>query len=111
MNSTCHKICVGNGRFFYFNNDGKLYLCYISKRRYLVIKKSSVIFIEFTEMNRKTSDANGLCISVFSNNMVWYLGVKVNIHNDECLIYISTGKFENGTPIICNKTLYHSCYT
>ena len=38
-NSTCDKICVGNGGFFYFNDDGKLDIYYIFKRRYPVIKK------------------------------------------------------------------------
>ena len=42
--------------------------------------------------------------------MGWYLDTIGDIHNDECLIYIFTGKFENGTPIIFNKTLYHSYY-
>ena len=37
--------------------------------------------------------------------MVWYLGVIGKLHNDECLIYILTGKVENGTPIIFDKTL------
>ena len=34
LDSTCDKTCVGNGRFFYFNDDGKLDLCYILKRGY-----------------------------------------------------------------------------
>ena len=70
LDSTCDKICVGNGRFFYFNNDGKLDLCCILKRRYPVIKQnSSVISIERTEMNWKTSDVNGLYIPIFLNKM------------------------------------------
>ena len=40
--------------------------------------------------------------------MGWYLGVIGKIHNDECLIYTFTGKFENSTPITFNKKLYHS---
>ena len=36
LNLTCQKICVGNCRFFYFN-DGKLDLYYILKRGYPVI--------------------------------------------------------------------------
>ena len=61
-------------------------------------------------MNWKTSDVNGLYISIFSNNMGRYLGVIGNPHNDECLIYIFLGKVENGTPIIFNKKLYYSWY-
>ena len=38
------KNCVENGRFFYFNNDGKLGLCYILKRIYPVIKKILQLF-------------------------------------------------------------------
>ena len=34
LDSTCDKICFGNGRFYHFNYDGKLDLCYIFKRRY-----------------------------------------------------------------------------
>ena len=58
-------------------------------------------------MNWKTTDATGLFVSIFLKNMIWYLGVIGNIHNDECLIYIFTSKVENGTQIIFNKTLYH----
>ena len=36
---TCDIICVGNGRFFYFNEDGKLDIYVIVKIRYPVIKK------------------------------------------------------------------------
>ena len=32
------------------------------------------------------------------------------LHNYECLVYIFTGKNENGTPIIFNKTLYNFWY-
>ena len=31
---TCDIICVGNGRFFYFNEDGKLDIYVIVKIRY-----------------------------------------------------------------------------
>ena len=62
-------------------------------------------------MNRKTSNINGLCISILLNKMVWYLGIIGKFHNDECLIYIFTGTVKNGTPIIFDKTLYHSWYT
>ena len=43
--------------------------------------------------------------------MVWYLGVIGNIYNDEYLIYVFTGKIQNSTPIIFNKTLYNFWYT
>ena len=61
-------------------------------------------------MTWKTSDVNGLCVSIFLKNMGWYLGVIGNLDNYECLIYIFTGKYENVTPIIFNKTLYHCWY-
>ena len=111
MDSTCDKFFVGNGGFFYFNDDGKLDLYIVLKRGYSVLKKnSSGIFIEWTEMNWKTSDVNGLFISIFLNNMGWYLGVIGKLYNYECLIYIFTDKVEYGTPIIFNKTLYHYWY-
>ena len=40
FDSTCDKICVENGRFFHFKNDGKLYHYYILKRMYPVIKNN-----------------------------------------------------------------------
>ena len=43
----------------------------------------------------------------FFKNMGCYSGVKGKLHTDEYLIYVFTGKVENGTPIIFNKTLYH----
>ena len=61
-------------------------------------------------MNWKASDVNILCTSVFLKNMGWYLGVIGELHNDECLMYIFTGKVENVTPIIFDKTLYHYWY-
>ena len=63
-------------------------------------KNASVFFVEYIEMNWKISDANGLCISILFKNMGWYLGVIRNIDNDECRIYIFTGKVENDTPVI-----------
>ena len=61
-------------------------------------------------MNHKTSNINGLCTSVFLDNMGWYLGVIGKLHNYECLIYMFTEIVENFTRIIINKTLYHSWY-
>ena len=29
LDSICDQKCVGNGKFFYFNDDDKLDLCYI----------------------------------------------------------------------------------
>ena len=58
-------------------------------------------------MNCKTSYVTGLCISIFLDNMGWFLGVIENIHNDECLIYTLTGNVENGTPIIINENFIH----
>ena len=61
-------------------------------------------------MNWKTSDENGLYISIFFDNLEWFLGVIGKISNDEYLIYIFTGNVENGTPIIFNKIIYSSWY-
>ena len=68
---------------------------------------SSVLFVECTEMNWKHTDANGLCFLILLINMRWYLGFMGKLQNDECIIYIFTGKVENGTPSIFNKTLYN----
>ena len=38
------------------------------------------------------------------------MGVIGKLQNAECFIYIFTGKVENDTSIVFNKTLYHSCY-
>ena len=74
------KICLRNGRLFYFKNDGKvdIYYLYI---RYHVIKTLSVLFIERIELNWKETDANGWCVSILLKNMKWYLGVLVKLHN------------------------------
>ena len=79
--STCDIICVGNGIFFYFNEYCKLDIYVIVKRRYPVLKISSVLFVGCTEMNWKTSVVNGLCISIFLDNMGLLLGVIVKLHN------------------------------
>ena len=61
-------------------------------------------------MNRKISDVNVLCISIFLYKMGWFLGVIEKLNNYECLTYIFTENVENGTPIILNKTIYSSWY-
>ena len=61
-------------------------------------------------MNWKTSDVNGLFVSIFLDEMGWLLGVIEKLHNYECFIYIFTGNVGNGTPIIFNKTLYRYWY-
>ena len=43
--STCDIVCDGNGIFFYFNEDGKLDINILVKKRHPVLKKKSVIFI------------------------------------------------------------------
>ena len=58
-------------------------------------------------MNWKKSDVNALCISIFLDNMVWFLGIIGKPHNDECLIHIFTDKVENGNTIIFNKKCIH----
>ena len=76
-----------NVRFFYFIDDVKLDIYYILKRRYHVVKNnSSVIFIKCTEMNWKNEYANGLCVSIFLNNMGWYLGIIGKLQDYESLI-------------------------
>ena len=87
--SICGAVCVGNGIFFYFNEDGKLYLHVLVKNIYHILKTNSlVLFIEFTEMNWKSSDVNVLCMSILLDKMGWFLGVIGKLHNDECLTYI-----------------------
>ena len=39
-----------------------------------------------------------------------YLVVIGNIHNDEHLVYIFTGKVQDGTPSIFNKSHYNCWY-
>ena len=68
-------------------------------------------FIECTEINLKGPGANGFFVSILLKIIGWGLGVIGNIHNDECIIYIFTGKFQNCTPSIFNKSLYHCWYT
>ena len=111
MNSTCGKICLGNGRLFYFNDNGKLDLYYILKIIYPLIKNNvSVLLIECIEMNWKCKNANGLCVLIFMKNTGWYLCDIENLHNDESIIYIFTLKVQDCTPSIFNKTLYHCWY-
>ena len=42
--STRDAVCVGNGIFFCFNEDGKLDLHVLVKKRYLVLKKIHRLF-------------------------------------------------------------------
>ena len=52
--STCDVVCVGNGKILNFSQDGKLDLQVLVKNIYPVLKnKSSVLFIEYTEINKK----------------------------------------------------------
>ena len=84
MVSNCDVVCVGNGIFFYFNEDGKLDLHVLARKRYPVLKtNSSVLFIECTEMNRKPSDVNVFFNSIFLDKTRWFLGVIGKLHNDE----------------------------
>ena len=61
-------------------------------------------------MNWERTDENVLSVSILLKNMGWYLCVIVKLHNDECIIYILTGKIQNGTRSIFNRTLYHCWY-
>ena len=46
---------------FHFNDDGKLYLCYVFKERYTVIKKMHQFFsLNALKLIGKTSYVNGL---------------------------------------------------
>ena len=61
LDPTCDKICVGNVGFFYFKDDGKLYLYYKSNRKCYIIKNTPPVpFIECNEMNGKKSNVIGL---------------------------------------------------
>ena len=44
-------------------------------------------------------------VSKFLKKKGWYLVVIGKLHNDECIIYIFTGKVQNGTPIIFKECL------
>ena len=49
------KSCVGNGRFFYFDDDGRLDIFHLKKN--LVGKiNTSVLFIEFNSLIRNRKD-------------------------------------------------------
>ena len=53
--STCDVVCVDNVIFFYLDEDDKLDIHVLVKKRHPVLKKYSlVLFIECTEMNWKT---------------------------------------------------------
>ena len=80
------KICLVNGRLFYFNGDGKLEIYYIQKNTPCVFTNLYVLSIECTDLNWNEKDANGLCVYIFLKDMVCYLGVILKLHNDECLI-------------------------
>ena len=58
-------------------------------------------------MHWEVKGANGLFISILLNEMRWYFGVIGKIRNYEFIIYISTGKIQNGTPSIFIKSIYH----
>ena len=105
LNLNLWESMCGKWYIYYFNDNAKLYLYCILKRRYPVILKKKFInvFIECTEMTLKISDANVLCVSIFLRNIWCWLGAIGNLDNNEFLIYIFTGKVENGTTIIFNK--------
>ena len=103
MNLISDKICVGNGIFFYFNDDGKLEIFYMHKILPVEKRNTFVLFIEWTELNWNVKDANWLYVSIFFKYMGWYLVVIGKLHNYECLIYILTGEVLNVTPNIFNK--------
>ena len=42
--------------------------------------------------------------------MACYLGLIEKLNNHECIIYIFTGKIQNGTPSIFDKSIYHCWY-
>ena len=95
--------------FFNYNNDVNLDLYHILKIRYPVIKKIHQLF-SLNALKWIKKDANGFCVSILLKNVLLHLGFIGKLHNDEFLIDIFTGKFQNGTPIIFNKTLYHCWY-
>ena len=43
--STCDAVCVGNGRCFYFNEDGKLDIHVLVKIIYPVLKEIYLLFL------------------------------------------------------------------
>ena len=66
LNLINDNICVGNDRFFYLNDDGKLELFYMQKKTFPAEKQNNyVIFIEWTELNWNGKYGNGLCVSIW----------------------------------------------
>ena len=45
------------------------------------VEKSSIIFIECTELNWNRKYANGFCVSIFLKDMGWYFGVIGKLNN------------------------------
>ena len=72
-------------------------ICYLKKNHQLFSLNALKLI--------KKIDANGLCVSIFVKNVVCYLVVIGKLHSNEFLIYIITGKFQNGDPFNFNKTL------
>ena len=56
-----------------------------------------VLFIERTGLTWSIKDADGLCVSILSKDIVRYLIVLVKLHNDKSIIYFFTGEVINGT--------------
>ena len=54
-------------------------------------------------MTCKTSDANGLCVSILLNNMGWYLGLMGKLDNNEYQIYISHTKLKMSLRLYLTK--------
>ena len=108
---TYEKIWVGKGRLFYFNDDVKLELFYIHKKIVPVDKLNNyILFIECTKLYWNRKDANGLCVYILFKNMGWHLVLIGKPHSYKLLIFISAGKFPNGTLNILNKSQYNCWY-
>ena len=79
---------VGDIKLFYLNDYGKLHLPVENEF-------TSFISVELTEIKCNKIDSNGFCVSVFIEDMRWYLVV-----NHKCQIYIFTVEVIYGTPKI-----------
>ena len=75
------------------------YIYYIFKNNDCLLKKCAlVMFVKCNGIIWNMIYANGLCISIFIKDTLWYLGVIVKLHNNECLIYIFIVEVLYGTP-------------
>ena len=86
------------------------YIFIIYKKNITFNKKQFISSFHWMHWNKlENKDTNGLCISILLKNMVWYLGVIWNIHNNWFLIYILAGKVQKVMDTISWSTSVKHC--